>query len=285
MIILLGSSGYIGQYIKQRLELRHLAHVALGRDVIENGDIYNIIKNERNQGSIIINATGYTGKPNVDACEVHKNECYYLNVELPLRIAGACSENQVIYGHLSSGCIYTGYNGNLGFNEDDEPNYSWKQNNCSYYSGTKAKCEELLNQIEMKYVWRIRMPFNSAMNERNYLYKLLKYDKLINMPNSLSYIEELVEAMIDTYARGLEYGTYNLTNPGAVKASDIMNIYRFYNIISKEPNYITESELMELVKAPRSNCLLDSTKAIKSGLILSDCLTMVERSIREWKQS
>ena len=129
------------------------------------------------------------------------------------------------------------------------------------------------------------MPFNNDIsNERNYIGKLLNYKKLIDIRNSLSYIDQLINCILDSYNLGIEYGIYNITNPGAVKASDIMNILKWYNVQIEEPSYITEEQLLGMVKAPRSNCILDSTKALRAGLILSDCLTMIEKSIREWKQ-
>lgn len=290
MILLTGGSGYIGKYLSNRLDSKSISYISIDRSMIYNGAVYDIIKKEDGKGSILINAAGFTGKPNVDTCEDFKPECHYANVELPARLAEACADSKVIFGHISSGCIYTGDNEGRGFNEADEPNLSWKYNNCSYYSGTKAKCEELLSTIVAKYIWRIRMPFNSdigtaALNDRNYISKLLKYKQLIDIPNSLSHIGQLVDAIIDSYNLGIEYGTYNITNPGAVKASDVMNICKWYNIIDYEPVYITEAELLGMVKAPRSNCILDSTKAIRAGLRLTDGLTMVEESVREWKQS
>jgi hypothetical protein len=39
----------------------------------------------------------------------------------------------------SSGCIYTGSRPDgSGFTEENPPNFNFRQNNCSFYSGTKA---------------------------------------------------------------------------------------------------------------------------------------------------
>ncbi len=93
----------------------------------------------------LINAAGYTGKPNVDACELHKAECLLGNAVLPGVIATACTEAGVPWGHVSSGCIYSGDGpGPDGFTELDPPNFTFRAGPCSFYSGTKGLGEEVL---------------------------------------------------------------------------------------------------------------------------------------------
>jgi dTDP-4-dehydrorhamnose reductase len=54
-----------------------------------------------------INAAGYTGKPNVDACELAKAECLSGNAVLPGIIREVCEDLNIPWGHVSSGCIYS----------------------------------------------------------------------------------------------------------------------------------------------------------------------------------
>src|SRR6202044_2740324 len=56
----------------------------------------------------VINAAGYTGKPNVDACETNRAETLLGNALFPAALAHACSSLGIPFGHISSGCIYTG---------------------------------------------------------------------------------------------------------------------------------------------------------------------------------
>lgn len=283
-IILLGGNGYIGSYIRSELDRRGITYTNYTRDytIDKTGKpkIYDIIKHSPKR-SILINAAGYTGKPNVDACENNKDECFYNNVSLPTELANVCNDNGIIYGHLSSGCIYTGDNGGEGFTEEDKPNFSWEFDNCSYYSGTKAKCEQMLKPFRLKYIWRIRIPFNGVWNKRNYICKLLNYDRLINEANSLSYIEQAVDAIIDTYFKDLDFGTYNITNSGEVYAKDVVELCRKHKILKHEPEYITNDKLTSMVTAPRSNCILNNKKALNAGLKLDDCISLVEASIKK----
>ncbi len=66
-----------------------------------------------------------------------------------------------------------------GFTENDSPNFSFRTNNCSFYSGTKALGEECLQDAENTYIWRLRIPFNHVDSPRNYLSKLLNYAWLL----------------------------------------------------------------------------------------------------------
>lgn len=289
MIIVAGSSGYIGAYILEHINKYNIDHILFNREMLdslaysENGIGHKVLDEARDSGKrcIFINATGYTGKPNVDACQKDqdsKNKCFYANITLPNILSQQCYRRNIAYGHISSGCIYEGDNGGRGYSEADKPNFT-----DSYYSWTKAEAEQCLMQsMQQLYIWRIRIPFNERNNIRNYISKLIKYDKLINLPNSLSYIQEAVAAMIECCTERLPFGIYNLTNPGAVKASDVIEICRSRGMLLREPTYIDNIELNKLVIAPRSNCVLNCTKAIDAGLKLTDCLTNIERCIDNW---
>ena len=101
----------------------------------------------RDRPEFLINAAGYTGKPNVDACELHKAECLLGNAVLPGIIAQACGEAGVPWGHVSSGCIYSGDGpGGNGFTENDTPNFTFRSNHCSFYSGSKGLGEEVASR-------------------------------------------------------------------------------------------------------------------------------------------
>jgi dTDP-4-dehydrorhamnose reductase len=83
--------------------------------------------------------------PNVDACESAKYESLHGNAVLPGIIREVCEDLKIPWGHVSSGCIYSGRRADgEGWTEDDEPNFSFRSPPCSFYSGTKALGEEVL---------------------------------------------------------------------------------------------------------------------------------------------
>ena len=49
--------------------------------------------------------------------------------------------------------------------EDDDPNFSFRSPPCSFYSGSKALGEEVLEGAENCYIWRLRIPFNQERSQ------------------------------------------------------------------------------------------------------------------------
>ncbi len=181
MILLLGGQGYVGQAICRSLTSAGLSFRVVSRKSVDYSQRNELVKllNE-SAPSFLINAAGYTGKPNVDACEIHRTECLAGNAVLPGVIRAACEETGTPWGHVSSGCIFTGAKPDgSGFREEDAPNFSFRQNNCSFYSGCKALGEEVLEGAENCFIWRLRIPFNHIDGPRNYISKMMRYDRLL----------------------------------------------------------------------------------------------------------
>ena len=109
MIYLLGGSGYVGSAYQALLTRKGVPFRNLRRadvDYTKRDVLRTALLNDRPK--FLINAAGYTGKPNVDACELHKHECLFGNAVLPGIVADACEDAGIPWGHVSSGCIYTG---------------------------------------------------------------------------------------------------------------------------------------------------------------------------------
>lgn len=243
--------------------------------------------------SFLINAAGYTGKPNVDACELHKADALQGNGVLPGVIREACEEKGLPWGHVSSGCIFSGrhYSGR-GFNEDDEPNFSFRRGPCSFYSGTKALGEELLQGAENCYIWRLRIPFDESVSPRNYLVKVMAYARLLEAENSISHLDEYVRACFETYEKGAEPGIYNVTQPGPIYTSQVVQWIREEGERRKsegKPNpfpedfdfFSSELEFMKVAAiAPRSNCVMDGDKLAKAGITMTPVEEAVKKSLR-----
>ena len=125
MIYLLGGSGFVGQAYQALLTRKGIPFRNLRRSEVDYSDPDLLVAALRkDRPEFLINAAGYTGKPNVDACELHKTECLFGNAVLPGLIAQACeAEPNVPVGtRLQSGCIYTGSRADgTGFSEDDAP--------------------------------------------------------------------------------------------------------------------------------------------------------------------
>jgi dTDP-4-dehydrorhamnose reductase len=281
MIYLLGGTGYVGQEFQAQLCARGIAYKNISRysfDYNEPNRLYNALSVDKPE--FLINCAGYTGKPNVDACELDKANCLRGNAVLPGIIAEACKKLNIPWGHVSSGCIYTS-SGHVwrsnGWTEEDKPNFTFRsKGGCSWYSGTKGLGEEVLAGYDI--------PFNNINNPRNYLSKLMNYNTLLDATNSLSELNEFVSACLDSYLNKIPYGIYNVTNPGKVTTKEVIDLINKYKIVDKEFKFFKdESEFMKVAaKTPRSNCVLDSNKILSTGIKLTEVHEALDRALNNW---
>ena len=289
MIYLLGGSGYVGQAYQALLARKGISFRNLRRaDVDYTNPAVLRAALLRDQPEFLINAAGYTGKPNVDACELHRTECLFGNGVFPGIVAQACTDAGIPWGHVSSGCIYTGSRPDgTGFSETDTPNFTFRTNNCSFYSGTKALGEEVLAGTPNVYTWRLRIPFNEVENPRNYLTKLMRYQTLLAAENSISQLEEFVAATFACWEKRVPFGTYNVTNPGHVTTHEVVDLILQSGVCPK--NYVffkDESDFMHTAaKTPRSNCVMTSAKLASVGIVMTEVHDAVARDLKNWKKA
>lgn len=289
MIFLLGGSGYVGHAYQALLARKGVPFRNLRRAEFNYADRATLTELlRREKPAFLINAAGYTGKPNVDACELHKSECLDGNAVLPGTIALACADAGVPWGHVSSGCIFTGARSDgSGFTEADVPNFTFRTNNCSFYSGTKALGEEVLAGKPDVYVWRLRIPFNEVDNPRNYLSKLMRYATLLEATNSISQLDEFAAATLACWEQRVPFGTYNVTNPGQVTTHEVVDLIRKAGVSNKHFQFFkSESEFMATAaKTPRSNCVMDSAKLAAVGIRLTEVHEAIDRDLRRWRRA
>jgi dTDP-4-dehydrorhamnose reductase len=289
MIFLLGGSGYVGLAYQSLLAAKGVPYRSINRADLDYASPTILARALRDGGAtFLINAAGYTGKPNVDACELHKTDCLFGNAVLPGRIAAACAEAGVPWGHVSSGCIYTGARPDgSGFTEDDAPNFSFRQNNCSFYSGTKALGEEAIAGAPSAYVWRLRIPFDHRDGPRNYLTKLMRYPRLLEATNSISRLDEFVAATFACWERRVPYGIYNVTNPGQITTREVVDLILESGVHPKTYQFFhDDAEFMSTAaKTPRSNCVLSTAKLSSVGITLTPVREAIRDSLQRWQPS
>ncbi|MFA6289091.1 MAG: sugar nucleotide-binding protein [Opitutaceae bacterium] len=287
MIYLLGGSGYVGQAYQELLRARGIPFKNLRRAEVDYTNVATLtaaLKKDRPE--FLINAAGYTGKPNVDACELHKAECLFGNAVLPGRIAEACEAAGIPWGHVSSGCIYTGARPDgSGFTEEDAPNFTFRQDNCSFYSGTKALGEEVLAGRPSVYVWRLRIPFDHVDQPRNYLAKLIRYQTLLEATNSISQLHEFVAATFACWEKRVPFGAYNVTNPGHVTTREVVAFIKESGVSAKEFRFFaSDAEFMRVAaKTPRSNCVMSSAKLASAGITLTPVREAIRAALASWR--
>eukprot|EP00250_Pteridium_aquilinum_P009000 c18371_g1_i2 orf=537-1427(+) len=208
----------------------------------------------------VFNAAGVTGRPNVDWCESHKVETIRANVVGTLTLADVCREHNLLLINYATGCIFE-YDekhvlgSGIGFVEEDTPNFIG-----SFYSKTKAMVEDLLKNYENVCTLRVRMPISSDLqNPRNFITKISRYEKVVDIPNSMTILDELLPISIEMAKRNLR-GIWNFTNPGVVSHNEILKMYKDYIDPSFTWKNFTLEEQAKVIVAPRSNNELDAGK-------------------------
>ena len=288
MIIVLGATGYLGSYFVKYLQKEGEDVFGLSRAEIDYTDVGSLISILRSKKpKLLINAAGYTGKPNVDACESDQAECLFGNAVLPGRIRTACEELGIPWGHVSSGCIYSGRKSDGGgWTEVDQPNFSFRNGPCSFYSGTKALGEEVLKGAKNCYIWRLRIPFNEEKSPRNYLQKLLHYSSLLEAENSISHIDDYINSCLSSFTQECEPGIYNLTNSGSITTRQVVKWMKEEGVTDKEFNFFENEEdfMAKAAITPRSNCVMDTSKAERNGIALRPVEEAVRQTLRKMRE-
>ncbi len=265
-VLVFGANGYLGTQF-----LRYLSDsVGTSTDIADGSAAASEL--DHHAPNIALNCAGKTGRPTVDWCESHKAETVRSNVLGPVVLAEACQARHILLVHLSSGCLFEGTNEGRGFAEDDRPNFEG-----SFYSRSKAYAEYALQGFPVLII-RPRMPFDGTLHPRGLIGKLVRYRQVLDAPNSLTYVPDLLETTRTLMMSG-RTGIYNVANPGLMSPLEIVERYR--NIV--DPTHtceaISAANLDRQVAARRSNCQLSTEKLEAAGIHLRHVTVAVDEAL------
>jgi UDP-glucose 4,6-dehydratase len=227
-------------------------------------------------------------------------------------VAHACAAAGVPWGHVSSGCIYSGAkiktsagiraekdltrpdlrelaakspDAILGYHEGDAPNFSFRDPPCSFYSGTKALAEEAIAGVGQSYLWRLRIPFDEQDNPRNFLTKIQRYSKVYDNVNSISHRADFVRACLKLWQSRAPFGIYNVTNPGFVTTRQVVEMLeQILKLDRKFEFWASDEEFYRVAaKTPRSNCVMDVSKLLAAGVKIRSVQEALEGSLKSWR--
>lgn len=154
-VLITGSNGLLGQTLVKLLLKEKDAYRVIGFSRGENRsgrddfeyitiDITNksLLKEKlaEHKPDVIVNTAALT---NVDACEVNKQACDVLNVDVVKFLKEYSEENNTHLVHISTDFIFDGEKG--FYKETDQPNP------LSYYGMSKLKSEEVLTKSDIDY--------------------------------------------------------------------------------------------------------------------------------------
>ena len=286
MKVLILGSGYVGNHLFNAMKRYHDIEQVNQRMV--DYTFTEAYKGSRDFRSYLIdkrfdvavNCSGYTGKPNVDACEDDKATCWKYNVTAPPKTAEMLNRFNIPMIHVSSGCIYQKPR---EWDETTEPNFGLYNRDSSFYSMSKHAGELALEGMD-GYILRIRMPFCGTNQHKNILVKYLKYNDIISEYNSLTSIPDLCSVIekFCIHRHTWDSGIYNVVNPGSMSAEQIIQLMSEHGLENPNWNIVKISDLN--LKAGRSNCTL-SGKKLRKLCKLPALQDSLESCIKELKKN
>ncbi len=263
--ILIFGKGFIGE----RLQAAFNCDIT-DRMILTLSDVQEEI--DKHNPDIIINCIGITGKTNIDGCEQDKENTLIANTFVPIMLAEAALRKNIKLVHISTGCIFHyDFAKDPPIDEERVPDYF-----DLYYSRSKIYSERALLPLVKQHnilIVRLRIPLDNRPSPKNLLDKLIKYRKVIDVPNSVTYIPDFLRALqhlITIDARGI----FNVVNSGGLRYSDLMEVYKKY-----KPGFTYEVIPLEVLKLNRTNLILSTDKLEKSGFkvrpindVLDECI-------------
>lgn len=260
-VLVYGATGWIGGKVLKLLIQSTNVETYAGKARLEN---WSEVEKEilTVHPTHIVLAAGLTGRPNVDWCESHKLETLRINTVYTAMLADYCHTSNIHLTYFGTGCIYE-YDeshpmcSGIGFTEEETPNFAQ-----SFYSYSKTLTENILKEYDNVLILRIRMPLSDYLHPRNFITKITKYERVVNIPNSMSVLHELLPISVDMCLKN-RAGVYNFTNPGTISHNEILDLYREYI----DPDFTYENFSLEeqstILKAGRSNNELDCSKLLR----------------------
>ncbi len=269
-ILILGK-GFIGLRLQQGLRC------ALSERRIRSlGDAESEIESHRPQ--TLINCIGHTGGATTDACEEDPDKSLFSNAFVPLLLAEACLRRRVRLVHISTGCIYHFDRGrDRGISEERIPDFF-----DLFYSRTKIYPEAALETLSDRYdvlIPRLRVPLDSHPHPGNLLTKLLGYRRVIDVPNSVSYLPDFIDAikhLISTNAHGI----YNIVNRGGLRYPALLEAYK-----KQVPEFTYDVVDFKDLGLVRTNLVLATEKLERSGFPVRHIDEVLDECVKAYTSS
>ena len=275
MKILIIGKGYLGN----RCHESWSGSILTDKKINNIQDVLDLIKEYK--PDCILNSAGIVGKPNVDWCETNQLETIKGNTILPIIITEACQKKNIYLLHIGTGCIFYGESPSKG---------GWKENDyanpIAVYTRSKYAADLVLSTIDNVGIARIRMPIDFKPNPANLIDKLLNYPKIVDVENSVTIIEDMINVFYKLLSKKSK-GIFHVVNPGAIRHKEIIEMYKSIVDNSHNNKWITEEELVAsgLAKEKRSNNIMKSENLDKLGIKMRPVKEALEDTFKKYKEN
>lgn len=220
---------------------------------------------------LIINAAAFT---NTAAAELPENmsKVFALNVQGPSNISLAAREAGIPWVHFSTGMFFDGDN---GWTEAEIPNPE------GYYAWTKAWADFLLTpraSEDKTLILRIHLPISSVSHDRNFLNRMIRFEKCIDVASSITVVEDMIAAMKHLLSTN-QFGLFNAVNEGSISSFEIAELLHEAGKRDTAPARLTRAELDAMDGARQVFPVLSVKKLADVGFQMPNARDAVIRSI------
>lgn len=259
--ILIFGRGQLGTFYKTHFGKSGASVSTPVGDIRDGHFVANAVRSFR--PDLIVNCAA---KTNIDWCEMHRTECFEVNVLGADTIGKVAEEEGVRLLHISSGCVQESASADEVRGEEDAPHP------LCYYAWTKVWAENLLTERALRgsldlLILRPRQLLSSMVSPRNALVKMLTYTRFVDTPNSCTVVEDLMDVTSALLAKDAK-GLYNVVNPGVTSPYRIAELLKTHLRPGMEFERISKDELNAMTLAKRIDAVLSTEKLEAQGIAL-----------------
>ena len=280
-VLFYGSRGWIGKQFVEYLNKNNVEYVeaderaddekAVEKEIIDTNPTHIISFIGRTYGGSF-NTIDYLEQPGKLVDNVRDN------LYAPMVLSILAKKYNIHFTYLGTGCIFSNVNPEESYvDEDKSPDFFG-----SSYSIVKGYTDRLQHMFsENTLNLRIRMPIVNYSHDRNFITKILKYDRICSVSNSMTVLEDMYPIILDMM-NNKTTGTFNMVNKGIISHNEILEMYKKHidNDFTWKNFSIEEQNLILL--SMRSNIQLSNDKLYNMYPNIPDIKTSVEKCIKTY---
>lgn len=280
-ILFYGSNGWIGEQFCRILDNNNIVYIKSKVRADNEKEVEQEITD--NKPTHIISFIGRTYGGNFNTIDYLEQPGKLVdnirdNLYAPMVLSVLAKKYNIHFTYLGTGCIFNVDDPNESCKDEDElPDFFG-----SSYSIVKGFTDRLQHMFtENTLNLRIRMPIVNYKHNRNFITKILKYEKICSMSNSMSVLHDMYPIILDMMKNNIT-GTYNMVNKGIISHNEILEMYKKYIDNNFTWSNFTIDEQNKVLLSKRSNIQLSNDKLYNLYPNIPEIKTSVEKCIKEY---
>lgn len=262
--LIAGGEGQLGRCLVEELSTRDMAHLALGRAVLDITDaaaVDDLILST--SPSVVVNAAGWTA---VDAAEDHEAEATLVNVDGARNLARASCRASARFVHVSTDYVFDG--SRTGPYDEDSSVAP-----ASAYGRSKASGEAAVNEAHHDGTWIVRTAWLYSRHGRNFCKTMV--DKALgghrvrvvaDQHGQPTHARDLASHIVDLVAADAPTGIYHGTNSGEATWHDFASeIYRLCGADTELVEPCSTADYPARASRP-TNSVLSHSRTVRAGV-------------------